>query len=328
MLLQPGPAITARQQWFNRLIWYILAATIAVDAVWGAALGWTIEFSKLILLAECLLPVMLAAFYFQYRVREPRFVLMIHTVMQLILLVFASAGFNYVTSTLAYPLYDESFIAFDRLLGFDWQRYVDWVHTSTRFSALLSASYTSAWLQMLVIIILLFLTGRFARLQQFTFLVLVGALVSCALAALFPAVGGYVHYAIDPASFPQDIRPAVGIVHITDYLALREGRFNHIDLAFKGLITFPSYHSTFGIFLIYAFWPFKWVRIPVLAVNLLLIASTPVDGGHYLVDILGGVLVAFILIFWVRKLLPENEVIASQALEESVQGDYKNSSNL
>lgn len=55
----------------------------------------------------------------------------------------------------------------------------------------------------------------------------------------------------------------------------------------------PSYHTTIALLLIHAYRQlrlFRWV----LALNILMLISTPINGGHYLVDMLGsGVVTVF-----------------------------------
>jgi membrane-associated phospholipid phosphatase len=41
----------------------------------------------------------------------------------------------------------------------------------------------------------------------------------------------------------------------------------------------------------------------MLALNLALIASTPIDGGHYLADVVGGILIAVLAIVAVRRVV-------------------------
>lgn len=305
----PDSGITVRQEWFNRLIWAIIFLVGLLDVVWALALGWTFDGKKIATLAIILAPLVLMLLYFKYRYREPRFVLMMHIVLQFMLLVFVSAGFNYVTSTFNLPMVDDQLVAIDRALGFDWKAYVDWVHQYPTLSRLSTFSYNSAWPQLLIAMILLFITGHFVRLQHFCFVVLVGALVSSAIAALLPAVAGYAYYGLDTNLLPEAVKPAAGLIHVADLMALRDGTFNHVDLHFQGIITFPSYHAAFGVFLIYAFWPFVWLRIPVTLLNLMLFASTPVDGGHWLIDVIGGIVMAVLIVMLARKLLPEGKGI-------------------
>jgi membrane-associated phospholipid phosphatase len=60
----------------------------------------------------------------------------------------------------------------------------------------------------------------------------------------------------------------------------------------EGLISFPSFHTANAILFIWALWPLRLLRPVILVVNVLLIASTPLAGAHYLVDLIGGAVVA------------------------------------
>ena len=249
------PPLTPRQYWFNRLTWGAIAAVVLVDVIWVAALGWDVDWHNIKILLGCLLlPAALIAI-FTYWYREPRFALMMHITTQLIIIAFATAAFNYVTSTLGLPLQDARLVAIDRIVGFHWLDYVTWVRSHDQLAQLFTFGYSSAWLQLLVILNLLFLTGRFVHLQHLSFTIFTGAMIAILLAALWPAMGGYVYYGIDPAQLPGSTLPAAGSIHAADLLALRSGQFHRIDLQFKGLVTFPSYHTSFGILLVYASWP-------------------------------------------------------------------------
>ena len=70
----------------------------------------------------------------------------------------------------------------------------------------------------------------------------------------------------------------------------------------RGLITFPSFHAALGVIFARAFWSVPWLRWPALAVNLLMIAATPVNGGHYFVDVAAGGAVACVAIWAAERL--------------------------
>ena len=53
---------------------------------------------------------------------------------------------------------------------------------------------------------------------------------------------------------------------------------------------------------IWAFWSVRAARFPALLVNALLIAATPIDGGHYFVDVIAGLVVAALAICAARAL--------------------------
>ena len=53
---------------------------------------------------------------------------------------------------------------------------------------------------------------------------------------------------------------------------------------------------------IWALWPVRYVGAAAVILNLLMMASTPVIGAHYMIDVFGGVVLAVIGI-WLAKYL-------------------------
>ena len=61
----------------------------------------------------------------------------------------------------------------------------------------------------------------------------------------------------------------------------------------EGLVAFPSFHTAAGLLYIWAFWPLRLLRWPAIVVNCAMIATTPLGGAHYVIDLLAGAVVAF-----------------------------------
>ena len=59
-----------------------------------------------------------------------------------------------------------------------------------------------------------------------------------------------------------------------------------------GYVTFPSFHAAAACLFAWSAWQVRWLRWPGFALNLLMAISTIPAGGHYLVDVFGGVAVA------------------------------------
>jgi len=73
---------------------------------------------------------------------------------------------------------------------------------------------------------------------------------------------------------------------------LREGQVVAIDpTRLPGLVTFPSFHTAGGIVVATAFWRTRWF-IPVAIYTAFMIASTPIYGAHYAIDLVAGAVVA------------------------------------
>jgi membrane-associated phospholipid phosphatase len=90
---------------------------------------------------------------------------------------------------------------------------------------------------------------------------------------------------------------------LRDILALRDGSLRHLEL-FKitGIVSFPSFHAASAVLYIWALWPVRYVGGAAVVLNLLMVASTPVIGAHYMIDVFGGVALAVIGI-WLAKYL-------------------------
>ena len=68
------------------------------------------------------------------------------------------------------------------------------------------------------------------------------------------------------------------------------------------MITFPSLHAALALVFILAFAPVPLLRWIGAAVNILMIAATPVDGGHYVIDVLAGLALAYLCWQWAEFL--------------------------
>jgi membrane-associated phospholipid phosphatase len=71
----------------------------------------------------------------------------------------------------------------------------------------------------------------------------------------------------------------------------------------QGLISIPSFHAIMAVLVAYAM---RGTRLffPFLILNAAVMLSTPTRGGHYLVDVLAGVVtVTIAIMLWNRKSL-------------------------
>jgi membrane-associated phospholipid phosphatase len=71
--------------------------------------------------------------------------------------------------------------------------------------------------------------------------------------------------------------------------ALRSGAMQGLSVdSVTGLVTIPSFHACAAVILACAFWPYRLLRWPMLALNVAMaLAAIPV-GSHYVVDIVVG----------------------------------------
>ncbi len=201
--------------------------------------------------------------------------------------------FNHLTMTIALPLADARLAAWDAAIGFDWFAYVGWVDRHPSLLKLMDASY-GGLTGYTCIIFLLLVAGRdpAQRCFELIALFLVTAIICSTIGMFFPAAAAIVHYGA-PADAFRNIAPLTGAYHLASLEDLRTNAAHMFDLRqLLGLVTFPSFHTAMGIVAIYCSRGTGWLFAPSLAVNLVMISSTPVFGSHYAIDLIGGAAVA------------------------------------
>ncbi len=182
-----------------------------------------------------------------------------------------------------FPLIDGWLQRIDQVVGFSPVAVVSW----TRQHAWID--FWSSWLYMFVVpqtliaVIAIALADRRQHLQQFITQFMLGTFI-CVLCTFFiPAYGPLAHETIQPAKWQ--------LPFVEHFHQLRSGQlFRFSWQTTEGLVTFPSFHTAWAIFLI-SLWrgSTRWLFIPMCVVNLLIVVSTLTTGSHYSIDIVGGV---------------------------------------
>lgn len=216
---------------------------------------------------------------------------------------FATTGplvvmFTYVltASGAAFPLFDPWLSHADRLLGFDWKGTLAWADSVARdwpaVETVAKTAYDSLLWQVSGVILALSLSGQYGRLQRFVISYMVSVVAAATICGFIPAVGAYEYYGITPDMHPH-LRLTVMNVHLPDYLSLRAGTFETFSLTkANGIITFPSFHSSLAVIFAWAVWRTPFIRWPGLALNVAMLAATPLYGSHFLSDVIAGAAIA------------------------------------
>ena len=90
--------------------------------------------------------------------------------------------------------------------------------------------------------------------------------------------------------------------HYEALQALRSQADTTLDLSkVQGLVTFPSFHTNLAIITAYAVRDIRFFAVPVTILNGIVIVATLPEGGHYLVDVLAGAVIAASCIAFFRS---------------------------
>ena len=160
----------------------------AIDGIWLA----TSDFQVLLPtwpLAAGVCCTLLAAAWFYTAVRPSAEIAhMCLATLYLILLTGAIAMFSYLLTSLNHPLLDQAYVDIDRFLGFDWLAFLEWTNDRPLLDLMLTLSYHSSMPQIAGLIVLLAMTGRLERINEFLGLFLVTSTTVVVIAGFFPAV--------------------------------------------------------------------------------------------------------------------------------------------
>jgi hypothetical protein len=246
---------------------------------------------------------LVAVAYF-YRAVRPieKFATMCAALLQVLLFGALGATLSYLLARHGGELVDPMLLRWDAALGFDWMAYAGWIDRHPAVILPLRAAYGSLIPQIVLMVCALGFSGRLETLRTAMLAAMLGGSVTILLSPLFPASGNYVSQGIGFDHF-HHVLPWAMLRDVGDMISMREGLVAAIDLrAMEGIIVFPSYHACLAVVTAWGLWNsgriFRWLGAALATLTLL---ATPVEGGHYLVDVLAGLAIAAAAIWIASK---------------------------
>jgi membrane-associated phospholipid phosphatase len=130
------------------------------------------------------------------------------------------------------------------------------------------------------------LCGRSEAARRYVLGIVIAAIITAALSALWPAVGPWTI---------QDIKPTQEQVGVAAYLIrLKSSAPVELDMNNAGIVSFPSFHVVLAILSAVALSSIRRLRAWAWALAALICISAITTGWHYGIDILGGLILAII----------------------------------
>lgn len=188
----------------------------------------------------------------------------------------------------------------DASLGYSWADMVGWSVQHPFSNELMRQAYQSILPQMAILMILLGLTGKIQQLHALIMTLMISALCAVVFWIIFPTAGPSAYLVLSPetaAISHQALDKAYG-QQMLDLLSHGAAQIRPSEMI--GLIAFPSYHTVLALAGIWFSRSLKWLFPAFLIVNLTVLPATLAHGGHYLVDLAGG-LVLFLVSLWATE---------------------------
>jgi membrane-associated phospholipid phosphatase len=212
----------------------------------------------------------------------------------------AATLLNHLSMTVAFPYADPVLADWDAALGFDWHGYFNLVLDNPALRAVLEQSYNVFMQLCLAAFLVLALSEDLRRAAFMVEAFFLTAVVCIFFGVFFPAEGSTMHFL--RGAVPEDqLRQFAGLYHLEDMYRLRSDQVVSLDpLRLHGLVTFPSFHTAGIIVVAVALWRTPWFW-PGAAYAAVMIASTPVFGAHYVIDLVAGAAAAAAVLGWLAS---------------------------
>lgn len=215
-------------------------------------------------------------------------------------------GVGLLGATATYPLaadtrgsIDPILQEVDQWLHFDWLAWYETVASHRSLQVLGTAAYQSIFVTPALILCHFAWADKRAEMRGFLVSFWLAAIGTLLLFRYLPAIGplatlwhGPLPYIPESGLYEADLIPA-----------LRTHLLRDVDLGtLRGLVSAPSFHTASAVLYIAAGWPIVRLRWTVVALNAAMLLSTPIEGTHYLSDMLAGAAVAIGAVFASRVL--------------------------
>jgi hypothetical protein len=224
--------------------------------------------------------------------RDPQVMFVLGGTAQIVLITAIMAPLTYVAAAMNMPMQDSNLLAIDRALGFDWAAYVRFVDAHATLASWLNSGYAMIRWPIFAIPVILAALRQYRRIEEFTFAFGVALAATTIISALIPAIGVYQEIGLDPATL-KHVNVNAYLDQLRDLPLTRDGVLRHLDLmGLGGIVTFPSFHAASALLYAWALWPLRWWRPVIVLINGVMLAATPIDGGHYFVDLIAGTAIA------------------------------------
>lgn len=270
--------------------WLVTLIVLIIDASWIAVGNWTVTATTVVATSATVAALLVPMCFTRYR-NDVRISATLSVAALLILYTSVGAVFSYLVVSTNASLVDARLATWDQAIGFDWLALFGWMQANPSIHTALKIAYGSGLAQMACAIVILGFTARTAQLNEFINLFIATTLIAIAISWPFPAAGPWTHFSLSTT---------IDVSAMSHFPLLRDGSLRTLDAkGMQGLISIPSVHAATALLLAYAM---RGTRLfaAFAVLSSLMILATPIDGGHYLVDVLAGAALAIALIAFSR----------------------------
>jgi len=276
----------------GRPILTALAASSLIDVIMlrGAGLGLDVTPALTVFVGWAIVASACCYFFRAPRTRRQRIARDFMEGVSLFALVsLLGAIASYPLAAGRHPFVDTELEGIDLKLHFHWLSWYEWIAAHAWAQIPERLAYLSIFVTPAMLIGYFAWTDRRAESRQFVATFWVAVVITLALFPLFPAAGPFATLWHGSAPY----MPLSALYQAQVIEALRHHTIHDIDLgALHGLVCAPSFHAASAVVYVATAWRIPAMRWPIAGLNGVMLLATPIEGTHYLADILAGVSVA------------------------------------
>jgi hypothetical protein len=281
--------VAARLQF---LLFAVVALIAGIDLVWANAVHFDIDVEAYALLGLLWLALSAGGIFYRKVRRDEQLAAMLSGTGFLLGMSAAFSVLNVFLLTVAGARIDTQLAAADRALGVDWPAMMAVVSNFPIADFVLQLAYISVLPQIALMVVALGFKDKPQRIYELCFSVSAGAAICIAIWTIAPSFGAFSVYELPPSVAHKMVLALDGhyAQDLVRLLAHGPERISPSDA--KGLIGFPSYHAVMALLVAWHARELPYLRWGMAALNAVVIVATPIQGGHHVVDVLAGFVVA------------------------------------
>lgn len=200
---------------------------------------------------------------------------------------------TYPVAAQSHGFVDPALERIDLAMHFNWLRWYNVIAMHPELQRLERLAYMTIFPTPALLLVYFACTGERAEARLFLARFWIAALITLTLFPFMPAVGPLVF--LSHGHIPY--MPLSALYQAQAIFALRDHAIHDVDLgALHGLVCAPSFHAASAVLYIATGWRVPRLRWPVAALNGAMLLATPVEGTHYLVDLVAGSAVSMLVL--------------------------------
>jgi hypothetical protein len=276
----------------NAMLLALASAVVLVDAAWVAAGHFDVDAKNYFLLCVLIAPLVAGSWFYQHVRRDAPLSAMLGGAAFLLAFSASCSLLSYLLASVAGTRIDHQLAAIDQAIGFHWPQVMIFAASHRLLTALLGFAYLSVIPQTAAMLLILGGLRRTDDIYGLCLAIALGGLIAVSVWAIHPSFGAFSVF-----NLPHWAEKNLGIALDGDYgrslvLLLKNGPGRISPTELRGIVGFPSYHTVQALVLIWYARRIAYLRWISLALNIVVLIGTPIHGGHHLIDLAGGAVVA------------------------------------